>query len=324
MSSSGARRALGALLAATLAPVGAQAASTTQEPPVKDWSVETVVVTAKEPGPALWHVQRGNSEIWILAIVDPAPKDLTWESRTFGKVLKGAKQVLLPPEGRVGIFEGIWFLIMNGDVLRLDDGRHLEQVLPASLKTRFVAIRTLLHKDDDRYAEYKPSIAGFLLESDYLSSAHLTGTEPTRTIESLAARANVPVKRVATYPALQVVKEVPALSPEGNLACLTDALDDIDIFAKHATLAAQAWADGDLEGLKAHYSEPKALNCLSQSASFNKLWEKSVTDTVGAIDAALKRPEKTVLVVELGEWLRKNGVLDRIRAEGVTVEGPGD
>lgn len=311
-------------LVATMLFASPVAADTAAQAPVKDWSVETVVVTAKEAGPALWHIKKDASDIWIIATVDPTPKDLAWDSHGVGRVLNGAKQLLLPPRGSVGFFEGVWFLIMNGDLLRLPDGRHLEQVLPAALKARFVATRTSIHRDEDRYAEYKPSVAGFLLESDFINSANLTGNGPAKTIEALADRASVPVKRVATYPALQVVKEVPALSTEGNLACLTDALEDIDIFSKHATLAAEAWAQGDLEGVKAHYSEPKAVDCLSQSASFAKLWAQSVTDTVGAVDAALKRPGKTVLVVEFGEWLRKNGILDRLHAEGLSVEGPGD
>jgi uncharacterized protein YbaP (TraB family) len=317
------RRFLLAALAASLSSAPAKA-ETASPPPIKDWSIETVVVTAKKPGPALRHIVKGNAEVWILATIEPAPKDLAWDSHAFRQVLAGANQLLLPPRGQVGVFEGLWFLIMNGDVLRLPDGSHLEQVLPAGLKGRFVALRTSLHRDEDRYAEYKPSIAGFLVESDFINAAHLTGREPVATVESLADRASVPVKRVATYAALQVVEDVPKLSTEANLSCFTDALDDIDILTKHAQPAARAWADGDLETLKAHYSEPKALDCLSQSASFNKLWERSVNDTVGAVDTALKRPGKTVLVIEFGELLRKNGILDRLRAEGLTVEGPGD
>jgi len=87
--------------------------------------------------------------------------------------------------------------------------------------------------------------------------------------------------------------------------------------------AAQAWASGDLEGIKAHYSEPKALDCLSQSATFSKLWAQSVSDTVSAIDDALTKSGKTIVVVNIGELLRQNGVVERLKAKGLTIEGPG-
>ena len=306
-------------MACLSAPALAQAPQT---PPVTDWSTETVIVTAKKPGPVLWHVRKDKSEVWILGTLAPVPNDLKWDSGAFENILNGAHAIYLPPRGQVGPLEGIWFLITEGDVLRLPDGQSLEATLPQTLRTRFVAMRGSAHQDADRYAEYKPSVAGFLLESDFLKARDLTGKEPQRTIEALAERHTVPVRRIATYEALDVIKEVPSLSQQGNLACLKDSLDDIDVMAAHAKPAADAWAVGDLDGIKAHYSDPKALDCLGRSASFAKLWQRSVTDTVGVIDAALKTPGKTVAVINIGELLRKNGIIDRLTAQGLTVEGP--
>ncbi len=318
------RRAPAALLAASFFFCPFARAQTPPAPPVRDWSNETVVVTAKQPGPALWHVSKGNSEIWILGILGPVPKDLKWDAGRLESVLTGAKAVLLPPYGEVGIFEGAWFLIWHGDVLRLPDGQNLEDVVPAALKARLVAARNALHKDADDYAEYRPSVAGFLLERDFLSKNDLTVSEPQDTIRSLADRHTIPARAIATYEALDVVKELPSLPDKANLECLTDSLDDIDVMTEHARPAAEAWAIGDLDGIKANYAERKALDCLGQSASFNKLWQRSVTDTMAALDAALARPGKTVAVINFGELLRKNGIVDRLKAQGLTVEGPGE
>src|SRR5215468_2249613 len=106
--------------------------------PVKDWSIETVVVTAQAKGPALWHIAKGDSDVWILGLVEPVPTDLKWDSRELGRLIDRARVVLLPPRGQVGVFEGIWFLITSGDVLRLSDRQKLETVLQQPLKDRFV------------------------------------------------------------------------------------------------------------------------------------------------------------------------------------------
>ena len=311
-----------ALLLATCSASFAQSKATGA--PVKDWSIETVVVTAKAPGPALWHISKDGADVWILGLVEPVPKNLKWDSRELARVIDHAKAVLLPPRGRVGVFEGIWFLITNGDVLRLPEGEKLEAILPDPLKTRFSQARSAAQRDAERYAAYKPSVAGFMLEADFLKSAGLSTSEPTATIQTLAAIGDAPIHTIATYPALDVVKEVPSLSPAANRKCLEDSLDDIDVMSAHAKLAADAWAIGDIEGVKAHYSEPKALDCLGQSASFTKLWQQSVDDTVAAVDTALKRRGKSVLVINIGELLRKNGVLERLAAQGLRVEGPGN
>lgn len=315
-------RVLAAISAlSTFAPV---ARADTTPPPVQDWTGETVVVTAKKPGPAFWHVANGKSDVWILGTLGPLPDGLTWDSGRLDYLLSGARAVMLPPRGQVGPLEAIWFLITDADVLRLPDGTKLESTLPQPLKTRFVGMRTALHKDADRYEEYTASVAGFMLEGDYIRANNLGMKEPQSTIQSLADRHGVPVHRVASYEALDVIKEVPSLSTAGNLACMTDALDDIDVFSKHARPAAEAWATGDLDGIKANYSDPKALACLGQSHAFNKLWDRSVNDTTDALNQALKTPGKTLFVVSIGELLRKNGIVDHLKAEGFTVEGPGD
>jgi hypothetical protein len=291
-------------------------------PPVNDWSVETVTVTAHVPGPAFWHIAKGKSQVFILGDVEPLPGNLKWDTRHLEQILSGANILLLPPRGQVGMLEALWFLMWNGDVLRLPDGQQLEATLPANLRARFVATRMAIGREEDRYATDKPSVAGFRLEGDFIRDRSFNLREPQSTIERLAQARAVPTRHIANYPALDVVKEVPNLDMKGNLRCLTDALDDIQTLTVHAVPAAQAWADGDLDGIKAHYSEPRAIDCLSQSSSFSRMWEESVADSVAAIDAALAQPGKTVVVISVGELLRKNGVIDRLKAQGLTVEGP--
>jgi uncharacterized protein YbaP (TraB family) len=316
-------RVLLALVAASPALALAQSQPAPRAP-TTDWSIETVVVTAGEPGPAFWHIKKGNSEVFILGTLEPIPGDLKWDTGQLGRIMQGARAVLLPPRGRVGLFEGVWFLITEGDVLRLPDGQKLEQVLPPPLKQRFVAARNASHADEERYARDKPSVAGFRMEQDFIKARGLALTEPNARIEALATARSVPARNIANYPALDVIKEVPTLSMDGNLKCLKDSLDDIDVMAVHARPAAQAWAQGDLAGIKAHYSDPKALDCLGQSATFNKLWAKSVSDTVAAVNDALDRNGKSVAVINIGELLRKGGVIERLKAQGFTVEGPGE
>lgn len=311
----------GAAVAALLA--SASAETSNQKAPVTDWTIETVVVTAQQPGPLFWHIKKGNSEVYIFGTLGPLPKDLKWDTRQLEGIMQGSRAVMLPPRGRVGLFEGAWFLLTHGDVLRLPDGQKLEQVLPPALRQRFIAERASLHSDADRYDNDKPSVAGFRMEQDYVNASALEVREPNTDIEALASQRNVPIRNLANYPALDVIKEVPTLSMAGNLKCLEDSLDDIDVMAAHARPAAQAWARGDLEGIKAHYSEPKALDCLSQSATFSKLWAQSVNDTVSAINDALAKSGKTIVVVNIGELLRQNGVVERLKAKGLTIEGPG-
>ena len=91
----------------------------------------------------------------------------------------------------------------------------------------------------------------------------------------------------------------------------------------HAVAAAQAWAVGNLEGIKANYSETKLDACMQQNNAYSVLREKATGDMANAIAGALKKPGKSFAVIPMGIWLRKGGVLDRLEAAGLTVSGPG-
>lgn len=308
---------------AGLASLFLSAATPAAGPPISDWSnIETVVVTAKRPGPALWHVVRGQSEVWVLPTVEPSPSNLKWDSHEVANLLKGARVLLLPPRGHVGLFEGTWFVLTGLGTLELPEGKTLEESLPVSLKSRFIAARVKLHEDADRYEKYLPAVAAVVLESDYWKANGLRFNSAQRTVELLAAQALVRSRTIAIYSAMDVIHDVPKLSPAANLKCLDDALTDIDVETVHAKSAAQAWAIGDLDGVKAHYSETRLDSCLQQSGVYAALRDREISDVANAIADALDKPGKSFAVMPIGIWLRKGGVLERLEASGLTISGP--
>jgi len=311
--------------AAALLGLGAGPPASPPGAPVQDWTnIEVVVVTPDHPGPAMWHIVKGQAEVWIIPTVSPVPRDMTWDSTEIQSLLKGAKGVILPPRASLGLFEGMWFWITGGlDVLKQPDGVKLESTLPAPLKTRFVAAYTRFGQSSDRYEDWLGGVAALRLEGDYYKFANFAPNAPERTIRSLASRAGVNTHVPATYAAMDVIKDVPKMSAAAHLNCLNWALEDIDVFSAHAVAAAQAWAKGDVAGMKAHYSETRLDDCLSQNGAYLRLRETANKDMTNAILTVLNRPGVTLAVMPMGFFLRKGGVLERLEAAGVTVTGPG-
>ncbi len=169
---------LAGLLAAGAAEAQAPPAQVpTQAPiqaPIQDWATETVVVNVHRHGPLFWRVSRGDAEVWILATVGPMPEDLVWDHSELDALLDGARRVLLQPRAEIGVFEGAWFLLTQRSTLDLPNDAHLEDVLDAPLKARFVAEREKLHRDADRYEDFLPAWAGFRLFGDFLHDTKLT------------------------------------------------------------------------------------------------------------------------------------------------------
>jgi hypothetical protein len=311
------------ILALGLVAVGSTAAA---PPPIqsipKDWSKEVVVVDAHRPGPLFWRVSRGDAEVWILPVVGPLPEKLAWDHSQLEELLAGARKVVLLPRVEVGVFEGAWFLLTKRSSLELPNDGHLEDVLDAPLKARFVAAREQLHRDPDRYENLLPALAGMRLYGDFLKDAKLTADEPTDTLKDIAGDKDVPTEPIATYEALPIVEDIGKMSDADSRACLRNALNDMDAERLHQADVAKAWAVGDLAGMKRNYSESTILTCLLSVPSVAALWEQSVVQMTETVNGALAQGGRTVMVTSLGALLRKGGILDRLRASGASTLAP--
>jgi hypothetical protein len=298
-----------------------------QTPPTpaesNDWSVETVTVTARSAGPAVWHATKASADVAILGIVEPMPEHFTWNTAPLARLLDASNLLLLPPRAEANIFKGLWFLLTERDLLSPPDGKTLWDILPPPLASRFAVARDMLHEDKDRYDDDAPAIAALRLEGDFLRTNAMTVKEPEDTIRSLARARDVEVREVATYDALPGAEEVLKLPPETTTKCVDAAVSDVDIASAHAAAAAEAWAVGDLAGIKANYSQPRIYDCLVElSPLVTALDKRAIDDTVKEIMAAIDEGGHAVAVVGIGLLLRKNGVLERLAAAGVTVAAP--
>ncbi len=311
-------RRLALALALSCVPVLAAA----DAPPVVDWSkdIETVVVTAHRSGPLMWRVKKGEATVILLGIVEPVPEDFQWDSAPVHDALKGARQMLLPPEASVGLVEGLWFLAWNSDSVYLPSETPMESTLPPALRARFAAAREKIHRDADRYASMRVPLAGLRYEGDFFKAHGLVYEEPVAALKHIARALNVPVRTIAQYEAIPMLKQLPSMSASANEKCLTASLDDTDALGMHAVPAAQAWAKGDLAGLEANYSERRFEGCIQAVPNLADLFKRAVNDYTAALNGALEKPGTTVMAVSLGELLRENGMLDRLGAEGLSVE----
>jgi hypothetical protein len=307
------RRALFALAASATACAGGARAA--EEP---SWTVGELVVTAKAQGPVLWRVTKGASEVWILGALPNMPRNQAWNTARLERVITGANVVLTRPRATVDLFTVLGVLTH----LNLPRGKTLDQELSSDLEARFARARALAGTSAARYARLKPVWAAWRLLADYYGAAKLSYTEPQDTLARLASRHHTPVRPVATYRAKAVVRNFEAMTDAEGQACLADAATDIEHDSRHAAAAAKAWAAGDLRAVRDHYGEPAFGLCLEEAPSFVALRDRSVGDTVAAIDAALARPGKSVAIFPLGDLLRDGGALQRLRAEGATITAP--
>ena len=62
------------------------AAQAPQTRPAENWGAPEIVEVQAAPGPAVWHLTRGDSEVWILGTVGSMPDGLTWNKNYLGEL----------------------------------------------------------------------------------------------------------------------------------------------------------------------------------------------------------------------------------------------
>jgi uncharacterized protein YbaP (TraB family) len=287
--------------------------------------VEELQVVARPPGPALWLVEKGDAKLYVVGSAAPLPHQLKWNSPRLDRAMSQASLVLVPPEASVGPLQIAKFVVTGGGGVRQPMlGKNLEDKLPADLKARFVSARQQARKGPGPYKEWKPAVAGFILLSDFRQAAGLSEAKPVSTIERMAKAKGVKVKAMSQYRLGPILSSAGKLSDEANLACLRDALTELEYDAAHNTTIGTDWAHGDLASVRARYSASAAQRCVMRAPGGAGLVTQQIAQSADALSKALNRPGVTIAVIDLAFLLPANGVLDRLKASGATVTSPGD
>ena len=315
------RRALSALLAAGMlaTAAAAQAPAPVPAPEAGSSLVAELEVVARPPGPAMWRVRRGGSEVVILGAVSPLPQSLQWDQAQVGRALDGARQLLTPPEAQISLFDGPGAALQ---FVRLRALTPLDRRTPPPLYARVLAAARIAHADPKKLNGWRPGAAGGWLLADFYQAAGLSLAKPASTVVRLAKARRVPVRPILRVSGAPFLSSFAHMDEAAQLRCLEAAVDEVDWQAAHARPAAEAWARGRVEQARAQRSHALWSSCLESLPSVRALQDRGVAQAFTAMEAALSQPGRTVAVVDLRYLDTQNGLLDRLRAAGAQVDSP--
>jgi uncharacterized protein YbaP (TraB family) len=289
-----------------------------------EWAEFETVHADAHAGPAVWRVARGEAEVWMLGTIGALPEKLDWNKTYVSELIDGARVMLRPAGASVGIGDGVWLLINYGNRLSLPRGQALEALMTPELRARFVALRTSLGQVENRYRTDSPFRAGIRIAADFRDKHRLRG-QPG--FADIADDKDVPVRPAGKQEsAYDAIREILTLPVDKQMVCLDQMVAELDYQSRHAESAARAWAVGDIRATKANLSDrPDLMDCIgSMAGTLAALRARNSAATVQAIETALTQKGKTILLVDMRELLRKDGVLERLEKRGLIIEGPRD
>ncbi len=275
-----------------------------------------VAALPAKAAPTWWHFTSGRSEVWLIGAPNLAPKNFAWDSRTVDQRLKGASVLIIEPQAKGNLISLAGDLFGAAHAMRSDTP--LEPSLPPPLRQHFQTVRTSISQGPGKYNGWKPSAAGVLLTNDVLKAQSLETGGTIKVVRHMAKGAGVQELPAGSYDGAPIIAAAEQLNSVGQQTCLAASLHDIDTIPTRLHMA-QDWARGVLHPNPTDPADQACFNAMPQLKNLN---DRLIGSEAEAIVDALKRPGRSVAVFDLGATVMPGGVLDRIRAHGVTVSAP--
>jgi len=288
--------------------------------------LDEVTVTGERTGPGMWHVHRGDSHLWILGSMSPLPKGITWRSRQFEQLLATTQQVVIPKPFEIGIVRILWLLITQHDLLMVQGGKRLKDVMPSALYARFAAERAKYTSDAAKWERYRPLIAAAFLQQAAFHQAGLsTRLDLGAAVRQLAEKHGVRVEELKIAGVRDFLDALKDLPPATENACVAASLVTVEKDLPRLVDRAQAWASGNVERIASLHEPPEVDDCraaLDAGAGASELINALRRTWLERMDKSLNGGGVTVAVVNLDMLLERGGLLDELRAQGYVIDAP--
>ncbi len=300
--------------------------------------LETIVIAGRYPGPGLWKIRKGDHVLWILGSQSPLPKRMDWDSANVERIIAGSQEVLMPPavemDADVGFFRGLTLLPSLFKALKNPDGKKLSDVLPAVQYARWQVLKQRYVGSNRNIEEWRPIFAAVELYEKAIDHSGMTEKDIVSDVIRRAAkkhRVHITTPKVA----IKIKDPKAALKAFSNEAiddqeCFRKTLDRIENDLGTMIQRANAWAEGDIETLRAlRYSNQfnACFAAFSSSAIARKEGmldvEKRLTDIwLEAAEAALAKNASSFAVLPASQLLQADGYFEVMAAKGYVIEEP--
>lgn len=315
--------------------VAASQPANAEEPAAGEPRLEEILVVGEQPGPAMWRVTKGDHTLWILATLEPLPKDMVWHSKSVDERIAASQLVLSPPQlsAHVGFFRSMTLVPSLLHARHAPNGQTLEQSLPHDLYMRWLALRVkyLGYADDEKL---RPMLAAANLYGRAISQVGLThDSHVWQRIEATARAKHVPVQPVTLEVPIdnpkQYVRDLGAIPSAGEVDCLRSTIGLLETQLPVMRARANLWSIGDIEKLRGLLRSDAVETCAgavlvvpSFQEEYTRLNAQLQSTWLAAAERAIAANVSTVAVLSMQELLKPDGWLAIFRARGYEITEP--
>lgn len=301
-------------------------------------TLDTVLVSGARTGPGLWQVRKGEHVMWVLGTQSPLPKRMDWLSDEVERTVAASQEVLDYPgvdvDAGVGPVRGLFLLPSLFKARKNPDEKTLRDVLPPELYARWAVLKKKYMPRKNKVEELRPIFAAGELYSEAIEEIGLSHKDRVWPVVRKAAKKHdVPI--VTSEVTVQIeaprdaIREFTATGID-DTACFARTLDRLETDLGAMKARANAWADGNLEALRALPYPDQNAACreailaatVSQSRGLQDLPERVRALWIRNAEQALEKNATTFAVLPIVRMFGEDGYLSALQARGYEVLDP--
>ena len=313
-------------------------AQTTDTPttPAAD-EIDEVLIIGEQPGPSLWKVYKDDHVLWVLGTLSPLPKKMQWRSQHAETALRNSQELLLPPTAELdaGFFSMAAMIPSLIGIQKSPDGSSLQDLLPAETYAQWLSLKAKYIGKDNGVEKYRPLFAGSkLIDKSIEKSGLLAEDIAWGKVEKIAKKEKIEITRPTLLFKLNNPRAAVKKFKKSNMddiPCFSQILHRIEPDLTDMRARANAWAIGDVEMLSklpvANYEATCFAAAMSSSISeeqeLKEMPEKLEALWLTSAEEALTNNQSTFAILPIGEILKQDGYIAKLRDRGYRVEGFG-
>lgn len=308
-------RASGFLLSVAILTAAVPASAS--EPTTTDQANDEIVVTARRSGAPMWTIETRTGVVILVGEIAGVPKATPWRPERLEGATDRAQRVILGTKAKVSPGDILRLIFKGGGLTKLPKGRVAADYLTAAQMQRLRALETRFGQD---YARGNFLMTAFDLLSKRLSFNKDTADDASDVVRKAARQSKIPTQPVGEVRGEDMLDNLFAAAPETHIPCLEAAMAATEADGDIVIERGRAWTEFDVPAVMASPLEEALGRCWPWT---NDSFGPELRQTwVGAIREATAQPGVTLAVVPLRILAERNGVLDQLKAQGLSIAGP--
>ncbi|MGN6424471.1 MAG: TraB/GumN family protein [Asticcacaulis sp.] len=259
----------------------------------------------------MWKLSKGGATVWVLPMINPVPKDLAWDSSRLLRILKISDAIYIPKPDKPTTVQKIPANGKLSEFLSKNTYKRLLKVIDReNLSHRFLL-------------RIKPAYLGGIVYNQSLLQRGYIPWLDMNTFNNAVQKSKIKIIDLPWHSPEVGFEFMQNATVEQADYCLNLFLDSLDQVVLKAPLVAKAWSSGDLQAVLNDYSADPYNKCELSQKKYADEYKIIVDDeVVHQIQLLLNDNRTNVIVLPLDDVLKKEGIFDKLRDDGVEITAP--